>query len=369
VELLGGVALDLALGDPRWLPHPVRAFGWLVARLERLWRASRLPLRIAGVCFWLTAVGGAVLVVALAMRYIPRPWIAIYWIFALLAIRDLDVEAARVIAALRRKDVADARRLLSFIVGRDTAALDEPEILRATIETVAENLCDGVIAPLFYLALGGPMAMAGYKAINTLDSMVGYRNERYREFGWASARMDDIANWIPARLSALLIWIAAIAAGCDPRSSVKVTMRDARTQPSPNAGYPEAAVAGALGIRLGGLNYYQGVASRKPYLGDARRALDLTVYRKARVLLYGSSLLMVALTAGLIVAADKTEELAELEPTPPQRAGETACPTTRTPQAPGNFPPVCRARWGRRFRLPEFCKYLKTVRPTRGAVR
>jgi adenosylcobinamide-phosphate synthase len=232
--------------------------------------------------------------------YIPRPWISIYWIFSLLAIRDLDVEAARVAAALRRDDLPSARRMLSYIVGRDTAALDEPEILRATIETVAENLCDGVIAPLFYLALGGPVAMAAYKAINTLDSMVGYRNERYREFGWASARMDDAANWIPARLAALLVWICAALSGSDSRRSVAVTLRDARSQPSPNSGYPEAAVAGALGIRLGWLNYYQGVASRKPYLGDARRALDLAAFRKTRVLLYGSSLLMVILDAGVM---------------------------------------------------------------------
>ena len=250
--------------------------------------------------FFLSAVGAAVLVVGCTMFYIPRPWIAIYWIFALLAIRDLDVQAARVIAALRRHDLPNARRMLSFIVGRDTAKLDEPEILRATIETVAENLCDGVIAPLFYLALGGPVAMAGYKAINTLDSMVGYRNQRYGEFGWASARMDDVANWLPARLAASLVWICASVSGCDPRRSVAITLRDARSQPSPNAGYPEAAVAGALGIRLGGLNYYQGVASRKPYLGDARRVLDLAVYGKTRVLLYGSSLLMVGLDAGIM---------------------------------------------------------------------
>jgi adenosylcobinamide-phosphate synthase len=299
-ELLCGVALDLLLGDPRWLPHPVRAFGWLAARLERLWRASRLSLKAAGVFFFVSAVGAAVLIVSATVIYIARPWISIYWIFSLLAIRDLDVEAARVIAPLRRKDIECARHMLSRIVGRDTAALDEPEILRATIETIAENLCDGVIAPLFYLALGGPVAMAAYKAMNTLDSMVGYRNERYREFGWASAHMDDLANWIPARLSALLIWICALVAGCDPRRSIAITLRDARSQPSPNAGYPEAAVAGALGVRLGGLNYYQGVASRKPYLGDARRSLDLSAYRKTRVLLYGSSLLMVVLDAGAL---------------------------------------------------------------------
>jgi adenosylcobinamide-phosphate synthase len=299
-ELLLGVALDLAIGDPRWLPHPVRAFGWLVARLERLWRATRLPLRAAGVLFWLTAVGVAALVTAATMLYLPRPWISIYWIFALLAIRDLDFETALVIRELRRHDLANARRLLGRIVGRDTAQLDEPEILRATIETVAENLSDAVIAPLFYLALGGPVAMAVYKAINTLDSMAGYRNSRYLEFGWAAARIDDVANFLPARLTALLVWICATVLRFNPGRSVTVTLRDARLQPSPNSGFPEASVAGALGVRLGGLNYYQGIASRKPFLGDPVRPLDLTAYSKARWLLYGASLLMVTLTAGVM---------------------------------------------------------------------
>jgi adenosylcobinamide-phosphate synthase len=234
------------------------------------------------------------------MLYLPRPWISIYWIFALLAIRDLDVEAARVIGALRQHDLAAARRMVGRIVGRDTGSLDEPEILRATIETVAENLCDAVIAPLFYLALGGPVAMAAYKGINTLDSMVGYRDERYREFGWASARMDDFANFVPARLTALLVWVCATVLRYDSRRSVRVTLRDARLQPSPNSGYPEAAVAGALGIRLGGLNYYHGIASRKPDLGDSRNALDLNSYTKTRALLYSSSLLMVILVAGAL---------------------------------------------------------------------
>ena len=299
-ELLVGVALDLAIGDPRWLPHPVRGFGLLVVRLERLWRASRLPLKAAGIFFWLTAVGVAALVTAATMHYLPRPWISIYWIFTLLALRDLDFEAALVIRALRGNNLAGARSMLSRIVGRDTALLDEPEILRATIETIAENLSDAVIAPLFYLALGGPVAMAVYKAINTLDSMAGYRNERYREFGWATARMDDLANFIPARLTAVLVWICATLLRYNPRKSVTVTLRDARSQPSPNAGFPEAAVAGALGVRLGGLNYYQGIASRKPFLGDAERPLDLAAYTKTRMLLYVSSLLMVILLAGVM---------------------------------------------------------------------
>jgi adenosylcobinamide-phosphate synthase len=232
--------------------------------------------------------------------YLPRPWISVYWIFSFLALRDLDFEAAVVIRALRRHDIPEARRMLARIVGRDTDALDEGEIFRATIETIAENLGDGVIAPLFYLAAGGPVAMAAYKAINTLDSMVGYRNQRYREFGRASARMDDVANFIPARLSALLVWIAAALLRYDLRRSVAVTLRDARLQSSPNAGYPEAAVAGALGVRLGGLNRYQGVPSRKPFLGDAALPLDFAAYRKTRGLLYGSSFLMVGAMIGVL---------------------------------------------------------------------
>jgi adenosylcobinamide-phosphate synthase len=299
-ELLAGVVLDLAIGDPQWLPHPVRGFGWIVARLERIWRATGLPLRIAGALLWVSAVGIGSGAVAATMIWLPRPWITVYWIFSLLAIRDLDFEAALVIRELRRGDLDGARRMLGRIVGRDTAALDEGEVLRATIETISENLSDAIIAPLFYLAIGGPVAMAAYKAVNTLDSMVGYRNKRHREFGWASARLDDAANWIPARLTAGLVWVCAMLLRYDARRSVAVTLRDARSQPSPNSGYPEAAVAGAIGVRLGGLNFYQGVASRKPFLGDGGRVADLAAYAQARRLLYGSSLLMVALTAGAL---------------------------------------------------------------------
>src|SRR5215813_6315718 len=198
-ELAAGIALDLALGDPRWFPHPVRGFGWLVSRLERFWRPAGLRPRLAGVCFTISAVSTACVVVRLTL-----PWFDIFWIWILLALRDLDWEAVLVSRALERGDLADAREKLARIVGRDTANLDEAEILRAAIETVAENLSDAVIAPLFYLALAGPVGMAAYKAINTLDSMVGYRNERYAEFGWASARLDDLANFVPARLAAVL---------------------------------------------------------------------------------------------------------------------------------------------------------------------
>ncbi len=292
-ELLAGVALDLAIGDPQWLPHPVRAVGWFVGLCERALRATRLPLRIAGLLFWAVVVGSFTLFVWLTV-WLGREWCSIYWIFALLACRDLDVEAGRVVRALERNDPAEARRRLAWIVGRDTATLDESEMVRATVETVAENLSDGVIAPLFYLAIAGPAGMAAYKAINTLDSMVGYRNECYREFGWASARMDDIANFIPARLTALLIWIAALLPGFDARRAYRVTVRDGGGQPSPNSGYPEAAVAGALGVQLGGINFYGGKASRKAALGDAVFPLERGVFRRVRVLLYASEGLFIA---------------------------------------------------------------------------
>jgi len=299
VELLAGVAADLAMGDPRWLPHPIRGFGWLAQRLERV--GECLPQRrVAGVVFWMSAVSLAGATVWASMILLPRPWISIYWIFSLLALRDLDLESAVVIGALRKHDLLEARRLLARIVGRDTAALDEEEVLRATIETISENLSDGVIAPLFYLALGGPAAMAIYKAVNTLDSMVGYRDERYREFGWASARIDDVANYVPARLTALLICGCALLLGLDARRALRTTVRDAHSQPSPNAGYPEAAFAGALGVQLGGMNFYRGVASRKPYLGDALRPLDFAAYRWSRRLLYGSAALMVLLCVGWV---------------------------------------------------------------------
>ncbi|MBY0503330.1 MAG: adenosylcobinamide-phosphate synthase CbiB [Bryobacteraceae bacterium] len=287
-QLLCGAALDLALGDPRWLPHPVRGIGWLIVKLEPLCR--HLPLYAGGILLWLLVVGTTAGIVWLTL-----PWLAIFWIWTFLAVRDLDVQAMRVIAALRDGDLAGARERLSMIVGRDTASLDEPEILRATVETVAESLSDGIVGPLFYLALAGPAGMAAFKAASTLDSMCGYRNVRYREFGWASARLDDVANFLPARLSVALVAVAALLMGYDARAAIRCALRDGASQPSPNSGYPEAAVAGALGVRLGGLNYYQGVPSVKATLGEPRRPLSLEVFRATRHLLYGTSALAVLL--------------------------------------------------------------------------
>jgi adenosylcobinamide-phosphate synthase len=242
-------------------------------------------------------VGISTAAVAITVRF-GHSWCTIYWIYSLLACRDLDVEAGRVVRALEERDHEKARTRLSWIVGRDTAMLDEPEMVRATVETVAEHLSDGVIAPLFYLAMGGPVGMGAYKAINTLDSMVGYRNERYNEFGWASARIDDVANFIPARITALLVWIAALLPGFNARRALRITVRDGGNQPSPNSGYPEAAVAGALGVRLGGVNYYQGRPRLKAPLGDALIPLERGIFPRVRILLYASEALCVATILG-----------------------------------------------------------------------
>jgi adenosylcobinamide-phosphate synthase len=238
--------------------------------------------------------------VAATLLVIPRPYSYIYWIFALLAVRDLDLQSWAAIKALRAGDIELARERLSRIVGRDTAALDEAEIVRGAIETVAENLSDAVVAPLFYLALAGPVGMAAYKAVNTMDSMVGYRSERYREFGRFAARADDIANFVPARITAALICACAVLPGFRTRDAFRIALRDGASQPSPNAGWPEAAAAGALGVRLGGLNFYHGVPAPKPPLGDAVRPLSVSLFPRVRVMLYATSALAVALVAGAL---------------------------------------------------------------------
>jgi adenosylcobinamide-phosphate synthase len=300
VELFCGVALDFVGGDPRWLPHPVAAIGGVANVAEKLWRAMKISLRMAGSLAWVSVVTAVCLLVYASVALVPAPWIQIYWIFSFVAVRSLDNHAAAVIASLRAGDLVGARQALGMIVGRDTAELDEPEITRAVFETVAESMNDGIIAPLFWLAVGGPVGMAAYKAANTLDSMFGHKNERYREFGWASARMDDLANMVPSRITAVLVWVVALwLPGLHAKNSVRATLRDARKQPSPNSGYPEAAVAGALGVQLGGVNFYQGVRSQKAFLGDALQPLHWPLYGPLRTIVYSTAGLFVMLLGGI----------------------------------------------------------------------
>lgn len=298
--LFAAVLLDLLLGDPRWLPHPVVAIGRLINLLERGLRRLPVNERLAGVLLLAVTVGTTYGLAFFLLKgaYAVSPYagfaVAVFLAWTCLAARSLHGESQAVAAALEAGDLPEARRRLSFIVGRDTAELEEPEIWRAVVETVAENTSDGVIAPLFFLMLGGPALAMAYKAVNTLDSMVGYRNERYIRFGWASARFDDLANLIPARMTGFLMVLAAPFFGLSAADAWRIMGRDGRNHSSPNSGIPEAAAAGALGVRLGGTNRYFGRPVEKPTIGDPVRPLSPAAWRGAVRLMYGAEGLMVA---------------------------------------------------------------------------
>jgi adenosylcobinamide-phosphate synthase len=284
-RFLAASGLDWIAGDPHDMPHPVRLIGKAISTGERWLRRPGDPRTemLLGAVLTTTIVCGS----WIAARYAARAGgaaVEILLAWTTLATRNLLDESARVIDAVERGDLLLARRRLAMIVGRDTESLDESEILRAVIETVAEGLCDGVVAPILYLAWGGvPMAFA-YKAVNTLDSMIGHPEPPYRYFGRIAARLDDAANFVPARVAAVAIVAAAFAVRGSFQRSWLVFLRDGNKHASPNAGQPEAAMAGALGVRLGGMNYYAGKPSPKPMLGgegriatagDARAALRI----------------------------------------------------------------------------------------------
>lgn len=282
-ELLIASALDAMCGDPRWLPHPVRVMGrcitWLDHRVRMICR-SRTSLRFAGICL---AGGLPIMTYCIGTIMIEESERFAAWLGSVLSIglasttlaaRDLWDHVRAVNGPLGAGDLPSARRAVAMIVGRDTAELSESGVARATVETVAESTADGLIAPLFYLAIGGaPLALA-YKAVNTLDSMIGHQDRRYADFGWASARLDDLTNWIPARIAAVLLIVGAgLTTGQleQARNGWRVFRRDRSKHPSPNSGRPEAAMAGILGVKLGGTNFYDGIAQERPVLGQEGR--------------------------------------------------------------------------------------------------
>ena len=304
VLLLLAFMLDLCIGDLVWLPHPVRIMGKAITKIEELLRKHLAKHRAQN-----TEIkekqAGIVLVVIIAsstygLFYILNSvlftyhlplfiscfslLVMVFLISTTLATKGLIDSARLVIQALKDKNIDGARKNLSHIVGRDTDALDDKAILKATIESLAENASDGIIAPLFYFVIGGlPLAMT-YKAINTLDSMVGYKNDKYRNFGWAAARLDDIANYIPARITGILIAISSMIifrSLFTVHRSLKTMFRDGRKHPSPNSGIPEAAIAGALGVLLGGPSIYGGILIQKPYIGIDKTEDYLSASEKA----------------------------------------------------------------------------------------
>ncbi|MHB8172686.1 MAG: adenosylcobinamide-phosphate synthase CbiB [Thermincolia bacterium] len=283
MQVAAAYLIDLVVGDPRWLPHPVVIIGKGISLLEaflRRWAAPLVGLRGSGVLLMVLMVAGSYLVTWAAVEGLTliHPYLGlaagVWLISTTIAAKGLAQAGLEIRNLLTQGDLAGARVKVGWIVGRDTHNLDEGEITRATVETVAENIVDGIVAPLFYAFIGGaPLAMA-YRATNTLDSMVGYKNEKYIDFGWVSARFDDLVNYIPARLTGILLVLAAWIYGLNGRRAITMQLRDASKHPSPNSGYPESAVAGALGIRLGGQNYYGGQASFRAYMGEALEPLE-----------------------------------------------------------------------------------------------
>ena len=274
-QILLAIALDLVVGDPRWLPHPVRGIGLWATAVEKATRRAIPNLRLAGIVAEIVIVGAAAgaawgLIRLCALGSPLAADIAgIVILYTAIAARDLAAHSQSVHWALRRGDLELARKRVAMIVGRDTSALDAAGISRAAIESVAESTVDGVTAPIFFAILFGPVGALAYRAINTLDSMFGYKDDRYFYFGWAAARLDDLANYIPARITGPLMALAAAMLWRRPLNSLRVLARDARKHESPNAGFPEAAMAGALGVQLGGRNYYNGEPLDKPAIGDA----------------------------------------------------------------------------------------------------
>lgn len=294
-EILAAFGLDLLLGDPTYSWHPVRVIGRWIEGAER-WLRSFTPN---------ARLGGFLLAVFLPLTIFFIVWffcevsfqiqpflqkvISIYLIYSAISVRDLEVEAKRVYAALTNRKIKTARKNLSRLVGRDTQDLSEEEVTRGAVEAVAESFVDGVLSPLFYAALGGaPLAMA-YKAINTLDSMVANRSPRYREFGFAAAKLDEIANWIPARISWLLIGIGAAFTNGRTNEAWRVGLEDGIRPSFPNSAVPEAAFAGALGVQLGGVNFYQGEKVETPKLGYPMRSLETSDVRAAYHLMKASA--------------------------------------------------------------------------------
>lgn len=300
ISLIVGYVLDLCLGDPEKIPHPVVYFGRIIEAGDRSFNRNTYLLLKGGV-FAFALVGGSFMLfwgletIARCGGAAVYTMFAIIFIFFGLANRTLLKEGEAVKEFIVKRDIGGARRQLSRIVGRDTASLDDQQIIKAVLETLSENLNDGVVAPLFYFAFGGVAGMMAYKMINTLDSMIGYDNQRYRLFGKCAARLDDVAGYIPARITALMILLAGWAV-----VRIPFVMKYGKCHASPNSGYPEAALAAVLNCRLGGPSYYHGEYEEKPYIGENDRIVLLSDIEQACRINHLVTVFMVMLCSVLI---------------------------------------------------------------------
>ena len=309
--VLGGFVLDTLFGDPPWLPHPVVLMGKAISALEKRLRA-RMPQTpqgelLGGAVVAFTLPVGTFLLTSLVCLGAAKlsPWLGLavqmFWCGQALAAKGLAQESTNVYRALIKPDLPAARKAVSRIVGRDTQNLTLEGVTKAAVETVAENASDGVIAPLLYMLLGGAPLALTYKAINTMDSMLGYKNEKYLYFGRAAAKLDDAANYLPSRLAGLLWCAAAALTGNSPKGAWRIWRRDRRCHASPNSAQTESACAGALGVQLAGPAYYFGEYYAKPTIGDPLRPIEPEDIRRANRMMYAESVL--ALAVGLAVRA------------------------------------------------------------------
>lgn len=309
LALVLGFFIDLLVGDPRWLYHPVRIIGHGISFLEKHLRTC-FPktekgeqragfLLVLLVCAGSAAVPFGILYLAYRIHLVFGICLEILMCYQMLAVKSLKDESMRVFEELKKGDLEGARYAVSMIVGRDTRTLDEAGVTKAAVETVAENTSDGIIAPLFYMAIGGPVLMFFYKGVNTMDSMVGYKNEKYLNFGRYAAKFDDIMNYIPARISAWLMIAASYMCGFDGKNAAKIYIRDRYNHASPNSAQTEAVMAGALDIQLAGNAYYFGKLYEKPTIGDNIRPVESQDIQRANRLLYVSAAVAAGLFAGI----------------------------------------------------------------------
>ena len=303
--MLAGFLMDLLLGDPYWLPHPIRLIGNWISFLEKRLLGSKTEEKHTtpeqeqrrGMLLVLAVLSSTVFVTAVLLlgAYRLHPYLGAViesiMTYQILATKCLKVESMKVYQELKKGDIAASRKAVSMIVGRDTECLDETGVAKAAIETVAENTSDGVIAPMIFTAIGGPILGFFYKAVNTMDSMVGYKNEKYQYFGSAAAKFDDVVNYIPARLSAWLMILASAITHMDWKNAKKIFLRDRYNHKSPNSAQTESVMAGALDVQLAGDAWYFGKLCKKPTIGDAIREIEPEDIRRSHTLLYMTAVL------------------------------------------------------------------------------